>query len=167
MSGSFSIPWTVAHQAPLSMEFLRQEYWNGCHFLLQGIPPTQGSNPHLLHWQVDSLPLSHWEAPKSCARKDKIFIEGTREIRETRTTKPSLTGSVAKSRPQRREQEAFSISIPLPTPFLSFIKSYYCLLQSRNNACEMKYGSTRQVSEPQKDKFKGFYLATGCTNLRK
>ena len=30
-----------------------------CHFLLWGILPTQGSNPHLLHWQVDSLPLSH------------------------------------------------------------------------------------------------------------
>ena len=44
------------------MEFFRQEYWNGCHFLLQGIHPTRGSNPYLLHWQVDSLPLSHWEA---------------------------------------------------------------------------------------------------------
>ena len=31
----------------------------GCHVLLQGIFPTQGPNPHLLHWQVDSLPLSH------------------------------------------------------------------------------------------------------------
>ena len=30
-----------------------------CHFLLQGIFPTQGSNPSLLHWQVDYLPLSH------------------------------------------------------------------------------------------------------------
>ena len=30
-----------------------------CHFLLQGIFPNQGSNPHFLHWQVDSLPLSH------------------------------------------------------------------------------------------------------------
>ena len=30
-----------------------------CHFLLQGIFLTQGSNPCLLHWQVDSLPLSH------------------------------------------------------------------------------------------------------------
>ena len=28
-----------------------------CHFLLQGIFPTQGSNLCLLHWQVDSLPL--------------------------------------------------------------------------------------------------------------
>ena len=33
-----------------------------CHFLFQGIFPTQGWNPHLwhlLHWQVESLPLSH------------------------------------------------------------------------------------------------------------
>ena len=33
-----------------------------CHFLLQGMFPAQGSNPclmQLLHWQVDSLPLSH------------------------------------------------------------------------------------------------------------
>ena len=29
------------------------------HFLLQEIFPTQGLNPHLLNWQVDSLPLSH------------------------------------------------------------------------------------------------------------
>ena len=38
----------------------------GCHFLLQGIFPTQGSNPNLLcllHWQVDSLPLSHLGSP--------------------------------------------------------------------------------------------------------
>ena len=32
----------------------------GCHAFLQGIFPTQGSNPHflsLLHWQAGSLPL--------------------------------------------------------------------------------------------------------------
>ena len=34
----------------------------GCHFLLQGIFPNQGSNPHLLHWKADSLPLSLREA---------------------------------------------------------------------------------------------------------
>ena len=52
----FAIIWTVAHQAPLSMGFSRQEYWSGLPFLLQGIFPTQGSNPHLLHllnWQAD------------------------------------------------------------------------------------------------------------------
>ena len=31
----------------------------GCHFLLQGIFPTQGLYLYLLHWQADSLPLSH------------------------------------------------------------------------------------------------------------
>ena len=30
-----------------------------CHFLLQGIFAIRGSNPCLLHWQVDSSPLSH------------------------------------------------------------------------------------------------------------
>ena len=31
----------------------------GCHVLLQAIFLIQGSNPSLLHWQVDSLPLTH------------------------------------------------------------------------------------------------------------
>ena len=43
-----AILWTVARQAPLSMEVSRQEYWSGCHSLLQGILPTQGSNLGLL-----------------------------------------------------------------------------------------------------------------------
>ena len=53
----------VACQAPLSMGFPRQEYWNGCQFFLQGIFLSQGSNPSPLHWQADSLPLSHLESP--------------------------------------------------------------------------------------------------------
>ena len=35
----------------------------GCHFLLQGIFQTQGSNLYLLHWQDDSLPLSYLGSP--------------------------------------------------------------------------------------------------------
>ena len=35
----------------------------GCHFLLQGIFLAQGSSPCLLHWQMDSLPLSHQGSP--------------------------------------------------------------------------------------------------------
>ena len=59
-------PWTVALQAPLSMAFSRQDTGVGSQVLLQGMFPTQGSNPsllHLLHWQADSLPLSHLESP--------------------------------------------------------------------------------------------------------
>ena len=35
----------------------------GCHFLFQGIFPTKGLNLHLLHWQADSIPLSHLGSP--------------------------------------------------------------------------------------------------------
>jgi len=51
---------TVAHQPSLSMGLSRQEYWSELPFPLQGIFPTQGLNPsllHFLHWQVDSLSL--------------------------------------------------------------------------------------------------------------
>ena len=56
----FVNPWTVAHQAPLSMEFSRQEYQSGLSFPSTFL--TQGSNSCLLcllHWQVDSIPLCH------------------------------------------------------------------------------------------------------------
>ena len=43
----------------------------GCHFLLQGISPTQGSDLHLLHWQANSLPLHHWGSLKHVLRIPK------------------------------------------------------------------------------------------------
>ena len=41
--------WTVACQAPLSMEFSRQEYWSGLPFPSPGDLPDLGLNPGLLH----------------------------------------------------------------------------------------------------------------------
>ena len=58
MSDSFVTPWTVAPQIPCPWDFLGKNTGVGCHFLLQGIFPTQRLNLHLLQWQVDSLPLS-------------------------------------------------------------------------------------------------------------
>ena len=49
------LPSTVARQASVSMEFPRQEYWSGLPFLSPGYLPNEGSNPCLLHWQVDSF----------------------------------------------------------------------------------------------------------------
>ena len=54
-SGSFFCPWGFPGQNP----------GVGCHFLLQQILLTQGSNPHLQHWQADSLPLSYQGSPVS------------------------------------------------------------------------------------------------------
>ena len=48
----------MAHQAPLSMGFPRQEYWSG------GIQPCLLS---LLHWQADSLPLNHLGSLLECS----------------------------------------------------------------------------------------------------
>ena len=45
----FVAPWTVARQAPPYKEFSRQEYCSGLSFSSQGIFPSQGSNPGLLH----------------------------------------------------------------------------------------------------------------------
>ena len=55
--------WIVACQAPLSMGFLRQEYWSGLPFPSPGDLPDPGIEPASLAFsasQADSLPLSHW-----------------------------------------------------------------------------------------------------------
>ena len=39
------IPWTIAHQAPLSMGFPRQEPWSGWPFLYPGDLPNSGIKP--------------------------------------------------------------------------------------------------------------------------
>ena len=64
MSSSFKTPWTVVCQAPLSMGFPRQDYWNGLPFHFPGDLPNPGINPVILHWQADSLPLNHLGSPK-------------------------------------------------------------------------------------------------------
>ena len=55
----FATPWTVAHQAPLSMAFSRQEYWSGLPFPSPGDLPDPGIKLASLTLQVDSLPLRH------------------------------------------------------------------------------------------------------------
>ena len=57
----FVNPWTVAHQAPLSMGFSRQEYWSGLPFPPPGDLPDQGIKLVSTALRADSLPLSHWE----------------------------------------------------------------------------------------------------------
>ena len=77
----FATPWTLAWQASLPWDFPGWNTGVGCQFLLQGIFPTQGSNPHLLcllHWQVESLLPHHLGSPifvKSCNHLfNRIYI---------------------------------------------------------------------------------------------
>ena len=55
----FATPWTVAYQALGPWDFPGKNTGVGCHFLLQGIFPTQGSNPSLLHCRQMLYHLSH------------------------------------------------------------------------------------------------------------
>ena len=52
----FVTPWTIAHQAPLSMEFSRQEFWSGLLLPSPGDLPNPGIKPRSLTLQEDSLP---------------------------------------------------------------------------------------------------------------
>ena len=68
----------MAHLAPLSMGFSRQECWSGLPFPFlgdlpnPGIKPTSRVTPKL---QADSLPLSHLGSPSGMARLGNIFLE--------------------------------------------------------------------------------------------
>ena len=65
---------TVAHQAPLSMGFFRQEYWSWLHFFLQGIFLIQGANPGLLHCRQILYPLSYEGSPSNSWILFKVSI---------------------------------------------------------------------------------------------
>ena len=56
-------PRSVAHQAPLSMGFSRQEQWSGLPFGPPGELPDSGIEPMPPASQADSLPLSHGGSP--------------------------------------------------------------------------------------------------------
>ena len=51
----FATPWTVAHQAPPSMEFSRQQYWSGLPFPSPGYLPDPGIEPRSPTLQADTL----------------------------------------------------------------------------------------------------------------
>ena len=57
-------PWTVAHQAPLSVEFSRQESWSGLPFLSPGDLPKPAIKPGSPPLQADSLPSELPGKPK-------------------------------------------------------------------------------------------------------
>ena len=70
-------PQTVAHQAPLSMGFTRQEYWSGLPCPPPRDLPTPGIEPPSLMspaLQGDSLPLSHQGSPLDHQRSPYFFF---------------------------------------------------------------------------------------------
>ena len=73
-------PWTVARPTRLlcPWDFLGKNTRVGCHFLLQGIFPTQRSNPRLfclLRWGAGSLPQSHQGSPTVTLTEKSLSIK--------------------------------------------------------------------------------------------
>ena len=93
----FVTPQTVARQAPLSMGFFRQGYWSGLPLPTQGIFLSQGLNLCLLHWQADSLPLSHLGSPNTGDspinfEKEDSEVNSTVKIHENVLTVVEVSG---------------------------------------------------------------------------
>ena len=51
----FETPWTIAHQAPPSMGFSRQEHWSGLPFPSPGDLPNPGIEPRSPTLEADAL----------------------------------------------------------------------------------------------------------------
>ena len=63
----FSIlAWEILQSGACPWGFSRQEYWMGCHALLQGIFPTQELNPGLLRCRWILYRMRHQESPYIC-----------------------------------------------------------------------------------------------------
>ena len=77
----FMAPWTVAHQAPLTIGFPRQEYWDGLPFSPLRDPPDPGIEPTSPVSHVppalaaDSLPLCYLGSPKQPKTKHQIVCK--------------------------------------------------------------------------------------------
>ena len=73
----FVTPWTVARQAPPSMEFSRQEYWSGLPFPSPGNLPDPRIEPRSPALQVDSLPAEPQGKPdlREMATKYRLCLE--------------------------------------------------------------------------------------------
>ena len=61
----FEAPWTVAHQAPLSMEFSWQEHWSGLPVPSPVDLPNPGIKPGSPALQLDSLPSEPQGKPEN------------------------------------------------------------------------------------------------------
>ena len=100
MSNS-ATPWTVAHKAPLSMGFPRQEYWNRLPFpppgdlLDLGIAPASPVSPAL---QADSFPAEPLGKPNAKKNRNKIYFTSTR-VASVKPNKQKITS------PGKNEEE--------------------------------------------------------------
>ena len=144
----FATPWTLTHQASLSMEFSRHKHWSGLPFpspedlLYPGIKPASLESPTL---QADSLPLCHlfylylkrsWSVisksiKQSYARGYRICIQRTKQ----RTKSSSFQSKTLERRSLKHHQ--FSIkwcSHIFQEPYKSLKPLHNCVCQKNTRS---------------------------------
>ena len=97
LSDSFVTPWIVAHQAPLSTGFCRQEYWSGLPSPPPGDLPNPGIKPRSPTLQADSL-LSEppWKLLKYTSTNFNLRL--TKHLNKIKTIKEYITKDFQHSR---------------------------------------------------------------------
>ena len=128
-----------ALQSPLSTRCSRQEYWSGCHALLQAIFLTQGSSPRLsrlLHSQVGSSPLEppgkpwmdkHGTSRSAAVSKWQVDGRGAKKKNNKKTKKrkkvqTTTTASWKSVLPLRLVSSAFEACWGLCSKSLNYVK---------------------------------------------
>ena len=128
-------PWIIARQAPL-WDSPGKNTGVGCHFLLQGIFPTQELNPGLLLWRVDSLALNHYSSFKSENQHPKTPLSSwkTRRVNQPNYRRPPqvLSGNLHQHWASEAPSQVWGLQPPtlLSTPtqlaFLKLISENHC-----------------------------------------
>ena len=120
----FVTPWTVAYEAPLSVEFSRQEYWTGLPFSSPGDFPDPGIEPGSPTLQSDTLPseppgkpwMVTWLVPKDTASVPALtplYPAGLRKFSSTSTPQQQLQKAQSH---YKRSPHLFPV-YPPQTPF--------------------------------------------------
>ena len=109
----FAIPWTVAYQAPPSMEFSRQEYWSGLPCPSPGDLPDLGIEPGSPTWQADALPSEPpWKPTCYFPSKEKKV----KSLSRVRLFATLLTEAYQAPPSMRFSRQEYWSGLPFPSP---------------------------------------------------
>ena len=134
-------PWTVAHQAPLSMEFSSQEYWSEWPFPSPRDLPDPGNEPGSPALQPDSLLSEPPGKPTEMLSFPTIFTSKPR-----RTEEPGRLRSMGSQRVGH--DWATSLSLSCPEQTLSKLLNSSKLLKNEDNIKSYRvYCADREIRD--------------------
>ena len=139
----FATPWIVACQAPLHGDSQGKNTGEGCHALLQGLFPTQGSNPGLPHCRGILHQLSHkGSKPKNTGVGSLSLLQGIFPTQESNWgllyCRRILCQLSYQGSPEKRREEERNIHLRWPAVSLAAI-FFFSESRERKNYRGQKY----------------------------